>query len=287
MEKYFVEDLAVPEERIQRLLGPKNNYDTSALETYSIPSRENILSVLHSLIDNDKIGDDDPIIIFVAGHGLRYLVSYEDSDSDHEHDCESPLKYMEALCPIDRGTPGSNDNPIPDISDWELNTIFSVLSRAKGHRITVLLDCCHAGSITRTYSGEQTAPLPNDTSLQDMLSAGEKGLTKLLGCETVFSEDWVPDMDSHVVIAACREEERANSWHQKKDGTKVARGVFTSLLIETLRSNVLKEGATYVNLVKAVCKALRRHQLRCRYQLQTQTPNVAGRRQDMRLWYQD
>ncbi|PBK92284.1 hypothetical protein ARMGADRAFT_877995, partial [Armillaria gallica] len=143
MEEYFVEDLAVPEERIQRLLGPKNDYDTSALKAYSIPSRENILSVLHSLINNDEIKPGDPIIIFVAGHGLRYLVSYEDSDSDHEevHDCESPLKYMEALCPIDRGTPGSDDNPIPDISDWELNTILSELSRAKGHRITVLLDC--------------------------------------------------------------------------------------------------------------------------------------------------
>ncbi|PBK79273.1 hypothetical protein ARMGADRAFT_1013539 [Armillaria gallica] len=148
--------------------------------------------------------------------------------SVHEggHDCESPPKYVEAFCPIDRDTFDSNGDPVPDISDWELNTILSVLSRAKGHCITVLLDCCHAGSITRTYSGERSAPSPNHTSLQDMLRAGEKGLKDLFGCQTVFSEDWVPDMNSHVMIAACKKEERANWWHERKnDGTKVVRGV--------------------------------------------------------------
>ncbi|PBK79276.1 hypothetical protein ARMGADRAFT_909351, partial [Armillaria gallica] len=151
MEEYFVNDLTVPKERIQCLLGQKN-VDRS-VEASSIPSRRNILSIFPSLMTNDKIRNDDPIIIFFAGHGLRYLVSYEDDDNDSDykgvHNCEYPLEFMEALCPIDRGILDSNNNPIPDISDWEFNTILSVLSCAKGHRITVLLDCCHAGSITR------------------------------------------------------------------------------------------------------------------------------------------
>ncbi|PBK92297.1 hypothetical protein ARMGADRAFT_1081075 [Armillaria gallica] len=160
MEEYFAKDLAMPNERIQRLLGLKNNDDTST-EASSIPSHRNILSVLHSLINNNEIKHGDPIIIFAARHGFCYPMSDDndndnDNDPDHEggHDCESPPKYVKAFCPIDHDTLDSNDDPVPDISDWELNTILSVLSCAKGHRITVLLDCCYAGSITRTYSGE-------------------------------------------------------------------------------------------------------------------------------------
>ncbi|KAK0460626.1 uncharacterized protein EV420DRAFT_1478384 [Desarmillaria tabescens] len=296
MADYLVKDLAVPKGRIQLLLGPRNNSNASA-EASFIPSRRNILSLLRSLINNDEIKHGDPIIIFAAGHGYRYPVSEDDhdndsdyggeendSDYDTEHDCKSPPKFVEAFCPIDRDTLDSSDDPIPDISDWELNTILSELSRAKGHRITVLLDCCHAGSITRTYSRERAAPPPKYTSLEDMLRAAEEGLTDLLGRQTLFSKDWVPDMDSHVMVAACKENERAQAClRRKEDGTKVWRGVFTSLLIKTLRSGVLKEGATYVHLGKA----LLRRQLRRRPQTPLQTPNVAGRRQNMRLWYQD
>ncbi|KAK0451926.1 peptidase C14, caspase domain-containing protein, partial [Armillaria borealis] len=151
VKQYLVEDLLVPEDRVQSLLGSMNYHDTSHTDVSSIPSRENILSVLLSLVTNPDIERGDPIIIFFAGHGSRYAMSDCDDDEDSDFDEEDGHSHriVEALCPIDRNTIDSNGVPIPDISDRELNTILSILSHTKGHRITVILDCCHAGSITR------------------------------------------------------------------------------------------------------------------------------------------
>ncbi|SJL10594.1 uncharacterized protein ARMOST_13982 [Armillaria ostoyae] len=277
VKQYLVEDLLVPKDRIQSLLGSMNHRDTSPTDVTSIPSRENILSVLLSLITNPDIERGDPIIIFFAGHGSRYAMSDydDDEDSDFDEDGHSH-KFVEALCPIDRNTRDSRGALIPDISDRELNIILSQISRTKGHQITFILDCCHAGGVTRTLSSRvRTAPPLEGISLKDMLLAA-KALKDLPGYQSLFAEDWVPDMDSHVIVAACRENEVAKAKRTKKEkGTEVWRGVFTSLLIETLRSGVLGEGATYVDLIKALPR------------LRFQTPIVAGGHENTRLWYQD
>ncbi len=54
----------------------------------SISSRENILSVLLSLITDQDIERGDPIIIFLAGHGSRYAMSDYDDDEDSDFDKE-------------------------------------------------------------------------------------------------------------------------------------------------------------------------------------------------------
>ncbi|KAK0451919.1 peptidase C14, caspase domain-containing protein, partial [Armillaria borealis] len=147
MKKYFVEYLHVPNERIQSLLGPAHYGDTSTEVPSLSPSRANILSVLLSLITNPDIKYGDPIIIFFAGHGSRYLLSSQDGPDDDK--ALSPPKFVEAFCPMDRDSRDSNGVPVPDISDRELNTILSQIVSEKGSRITCILDCCHAGSITR------------------------------------------------------------------------------------------------------------------------------------------
>ncbi|PBK63127.1 hypothetical protein ARMSODRAFT_839174, partial [Armillaria solidipes] len=143
MEEYLVDELLVPRERIQILLGPRNHSDT-ATDASSLPSRANILSLLFSLTTNPNVNYGDPIIIFFAGHGSRYPLSDHDDDED---DCLP--KFVEVFCSMDRGILDNSGMPIPSITDRELNTILSQISRTKGHRITVILDCCHAGSVTR------------------------------------------------------------------------------------------------------------------------------------------
>ncbi len=56
---------------------------------------------------------------------------------------------IEALYPMDRDMPDENGVTIPDISEREFNSILTQISRSKGHRIMVILDCCHTGSITQ------------------------------------------------------------------------------------------------------------------------------------------
>ncbi|KAK0460585.1 uncharacterized protein EV420DRAFT_1255628, partial [Desarmillaria tabescens] len=106
-------------------------------------SRTSIIRTLLSVIDNPHIEYGDNIIIFYAGHGSCYSFSEEDDE-------QAELGFVEALCPIDRGVTADSDGiPVPDISDREFNTILSLIARAKGSRITVILDCCHSGGVSR------------------------------------------------------------------------------------------------------------------------------------------
>ena len=127
------------------------------------PSRDHITDMFRSLITNEKIEDDDNIVIYYAGHGSCY------------HDAIDNV-FIEALCPIDRDTLGTNGKPIPDISDREVNGYLTQISLAKGHQITFIVDCCHSASVSRevppqgarTYHGTERA------TLRDMLYAGDK-----------------------------------------------------------------------------------------------------------------
>ncbi|PBK64990.1 hypothetical protein ARMSODRAFT_865321, partial [Armillaria solidipes] len=131
MEKYFIEDLRVPRDRIQLLLGSREH---TSPDDPLCPSRTHITDMLLGLATNDEIHNGDNIIIFYSGHGSCY---------EKEEDGLGESEYVEAFCPIDR-SPG-----VPDISDRELNSILTQITRAKGHQITVILDCCHASSVSR------------------------------------------------------------------------------------------------------------------------------------------
>ncbi|PBK80876.1 hypothetical protein ARMGADRAFT_1091878 [Armillaria gallica] len=263
MEKCLVEVIGVPKERIQTLLGPRNQHDANVS---SIPSRAKILSALRSLLTKADIKHGDPIVVFFAGHGSRYAWSDLDDDknfgSDNEH---SPARagFVEALCPLDR------DN-VPDISDRELNTVFSQIYRTGGHPITVILDCCHGGGATRS---PRVRTIPPD-SLRAMLHTGEEGLIDLLCHQSILAKNWCPDIDSHVVVAACGESELVQEVQTVVREGAGCRGAFTSALINTLRSGALGEGATYENLIKALPH------------LPSQTPVAEGKRKNMCLWYQ-
>ncbi|KAK0187542.1 hypothetical protein F5146DRAFT_876875, partial [Armillaria mellea] len=142
MEDYLRTDLGVPKDRLQLLLGPKEHIPC---DNNVVPSRKNIVGTLRSLITNPNIMQGDNIVIYFSGHGSSYL--WEDyysqgaQNSDGESDVLLPTGSVEALCPIDRNEPDEKGCPIPDISDREINIIFSELSHVKGNHITLILDC--------------------------------------------------------------------------------------------------------------------------------------------------
>ncbi|PBK88324.1 hypothetical protein ARMGADRAFT_899019, partial [Armillaria gallica] len=142
MGDYLTKDLGVPRERIQCLLAPTSHRNVYTNIGY--PTRANILCLLHSLATNPAIRCGDPIIIYFAGHGTRYLWTEEDVniESEEEHDAERLQESVEALCPMDRNTFDVSGSLVTDITDRELNTILSQIYRTKGNRITFILDCC-------------------------------------------------------------------------------------------------------------------------------------------------
>lgn len=107
-----------------------------------------------------------------------------------------------------------------------------------------------------------------------MLLAAEEALKNLPGYRSIVAEDWVPDTESHVIVAACREDEVAKETRLKQRGEAWG-GVFTNALVKVLKLGKLREEATYTDLIETLGRRV------CH-----QTPNVTGGRKNTRLWYQ-
>ncbi|KAK0470735.1 caspase domain-containing protein [Armillaria novae-zelandiae] len=258
MERYLTEDLSVPKHRIRRLLGSKENIPS---DNYHIPTRINIIQALVALMNNAEIQYGDNIIIYFAGHGSGYSTAGY---------CSSPMDSIEAICPIDR-TEG-NGAHVPDISDREINVIFENISRTKGHHITFILDCSHTGTIAGIpEQGVRTLPPLSNGSPKHMLALADENAGQFPGSQSVCSDKWFPDMSSHVVLAACQEHQVVAENRNKGE----FRGVFTESLVGVLKSGILKERSTYIDLL---------------FELPTmygQMPVIAGKHKNAQIWYQD
>ncbi|KAK0431166.1 hypothetical protein EV421DRAFT_1678868, partial [Armillaria borealis] len=101
-------------------------------------SRDNIVLVLCSLVNNQEIDPGDNILIYFAGHGA----SYNCAKHFLKPKCDTKSCPIEALCPLDRDTLDARGRYVPDISDQELDALFMEISSIKGHTITFIADCC-------------------------------------------------------------------------------------------------------------------------------------------------
>ncbi|KAK0462799.1 caspase domain-containing protein [Armillaria novae-zelandiae] len=273
MRQYLTEHLHVPEERIQCLLGRGGNSGVGA----HIPSRRNIISALLNLSHNRQIETGDSIIIYFSGHGTSYQCArcHESIFTSEipETECLKSRCPIEALCPMDHEALDTDGTPVPDISDREFNSIITQISHTKGHRITVILDCCHSTNLNRSFPEEGARaipPLPR-ASFNKMLLAADQNMQQYPGYLSISDEDWFPNMNSHVILAPCREYQLTN----ERRGTSGFHGVFTQRLLDTLRSGRMGKDATYIDLIDDLPWSY------------FQTPVVAGERKNTRLWYQN
>ncbi|PBK65060.1 hypothetical protein ARMSODRAFT_1022494 [Armillaria solidipes] len=284
IEEYLTNVLHIPTERIQYLLGKRpDDSPVPISHKNSLPTRANIIDTLLGLSTNSKINKGDSIIIFFSGHGSSYYCpecyrtifgshppdpSAESASANENHRHRCPI---EALCPIDRGTPDGQGACIPDISDREINNIVTYIYRAKDARITIILDCCHAGGSTRApLNGDvRTAhSLPHEESFVRMLNSAKERMGDWHGYRDVWEDKWIPDMDSHIVLAACKDYQFAKEWPDRNGYS----GVFTRALVKVLRSDSLTEEATYVDVIESLPI------------FSGQTPVLAGKRVQERLW---
>ncbi len=243
------------------------------------PSRMHITNTLLSLIYHPQIEEGDNIIIYYAGHGSSYECSdwVDVENPEYEEISFGNTGYIESLCPIDRDTRDADGNIVPDISDRELNTILTLISRAKGHHITVILDCCHSAGVSREVPppGARTCRTTEGATLRDMLYAGEKLLRDIPGYRSILAKEWSPDEDSHVILAACKSYQFAKErWMDGEGGSRMCVGIFTHSLVRFLRSSYCCAETTYADLRRGLDES------------PLQTPVVAGTHQHARLWYQ-
>jgi len=151
----------VPQDHITELLAPEGG-DTSS---HTYPTRQNILSKLWSLHQDERIRHGDTIIVFYAGHGALYSsgaaeIKETNSDQKSSHprkpfnvdELKTSVKgsFIDAIVPADRGLPDPDPTyhgkKVPDICDRELNTIFTITGQKKGPNILFIADCFYAAS---------------------------------------------------------------------------------------------------------------------------------------------
>lgn len=162
-------------------------------------SRAGILGAFDELLDKARGNPDAVVIIYYSGHGMKY----RDDDGTWRY-CLVPYGYA----------PETPDETT--LSGAEFTRCIEALQPKK---LLVLLDCCHAGGVTKARGpGMQAAPIPEE--LIAYLSRGS----------------------GRVVIASSKENELS---YVERDGVH---SVFTACLLDVLRGQGVKQEDGYVRL---------------------------------------
>lgn len=135
-------------------------------------------------------------------------------------------------------------------TDQELASYLKEIAKAKGDNITVVLDCCHSGSGTRTEDietvrgVETTAPLSLNQSNWNTQIGNNSWPQPSTRSSSTFGSFAQYSETSHVFLAACGPNELA----REKDG----QGVFTSAFLKTLRSQRDINTCTYEDVLRQI-----------------------------------
>lgn len=98
-----------------------------------------------------RAGPDTQVVIWYSGHGSR-VPDLSGAVGEEAEQKDSSIVPWDA-----RGARGD----APDISDDEIHSLLRALS-ARTPWITVVLDCCHAGGLTRSAHHKHGRWLPDD-----------------------------------------------------------------------------------------------------------------------------
>ncbi|KDQ27330.1 hypothetical protein PLEOSDRAFT_1104020 [Pleurotus ostreatus PC15] len=236
---HLITSLHVPEENILCL-------------TNEAATRDGILNALRSqFLQNDKIGPEDAMIFGFAGHGAQV----EAPDGWVTDDMMS-----ETICPHDESSEDDDAPHVYGIPDRTLWGIFHQIAQAKdNNNITVILDCCNSGSGTRSSDDEE---YPFNVRSHDKALTLPADIDKdLWNVNTSRGVQFKPksgfrNMASHVLLAACRQDERARE--TLNPDTKQMSGAFTNALLRTL-SQISAKKITYQSLMELLPRLKGQH----------------------------
>lgn len=137
-----------------------------------------------------------------------------------------PSGFDETIVPYD-----SRQADVFDIRDWELGALIDELGEYTSC-ITIILDCCHAGSGTRG-AGRRCEPdlrVPPARSMVSSNSVESSGPVRSTG----FRSSPERKMADYVLLAACHAKQIAEEYHDKSSGQTVIYGALTYALTDSL-----------------------------------------------------
>jgi hypothetical protein len=210
---------AFPARNILKLSSP-------AADAEHLATRDNILAAFRRhLIENDKIQQDDIVVIYYSGHGSQI----PDEDGDEEDG------FDETIVPCDSGD-RSNREEVRDISDDEISALLDQLA-LRTKNINLLIDSCHSGTITRALmDAESTDALGRERYLPPAsypVTTTTRPVTRA-ATRAMGPSGWMPLSDGYVVVSACMANERAREdrfsfWRRKPYG------IMTHYLLEAMK----------------------------------------------------
>ncbi|KAJ7464405.1 caspase domain-containing protein [Mycena latifolia] len=219
-------------------------------------TRKNILATFRShFIENDRIPDkgDTTMILFYAGHGTRMEAPDNLGTADGK---------VEAICPVDERTKDAAGKYVYTIPDYILGWLLRELANTKGPNITVICDSCHAGGVGREIGVARNASSLSPHVPLELDSHLWRGKTATAQAHSM----WEAGATSHVLLAACREDETAR---EIRYTDKSVHGRFTETLIFQLRrARATLETITYAELLNLLP------------QWSGQTPHCGGERRN-------
>lgn len=208
----FLDELGVPVGHVRTL-------------TNGDATRDGIIDAIRChLIDNDGIGAGDEVLLMFSGHGAQMVDPLG----------RSPSGYIESLVAHDSGPGGAFG--IPDVT---VGALLAQVAR-RGAGVTVVLDCCHSGSGTRTgRPGRARLVMPDPRPVPRDLDGEIRAAAPPLG-----------EVEPYTLLAACRDRELAVEHIEDVDGVGVARGLFSWCLFRALAE--APPGVSYAELMERV-----------------------------------
>lgn len=204
MRRVLVERFGFPEAHVTQLL------DGQA-------TRAATLAAFDALVAST--GQDDVVVIHFAGHGSQMR--------DREGD--EPSGFDSTLMPVDTGREPHENR---DITDDEIHQVLEALA-AKTPHITVLVDACHSGTVTRDAFGAKTRSVEPDLRPIEALPPSpvpRAGQTR----GASGASGWLPLGDKYVLIAGCRDDEESKEYFPPEGGGP--HGALTYFLAQQLRT---------------------------------------------------
>jgi hypothetical protein len=188
MRSVLVERFGFPEADITQLL------DAAA-------TRDAILGAFDALVA--ATGDGDVVVVHYAGHGSQM----RDREGDEASGFDS------TLMPWDTGREPDENR---DITDDEIHLKLQALA-AKTPHITLVVDACHSGTVTRDALGAKTRSVAPDLRPVTALAPSPLPPSRRTRGAT-GAGGWLPLTDSYVLIAGCRDDEESKEYFPPEGG---------------------------------------------------------------------
>jgi hypothetical protein len=232
---YLLETVKIPSERIFKLTSPNPEVAQKNETKDPEPTYANIVAQFKAITELAQAGEQ--VYIYYSGHGGRATTIYPELKGADQED--------EGIVPSDIGAGGRY------LLDVELAMLLKRMTD-KGLIVTLIMDSCHSGGVTRGDGAIRTAPEsdktpPNQESLVaslEELSKNWKTLTEKVDGDIA----WVPPIKNYLLLAACRPNELA--YEYAFDG-KERHGALTYWLIQTLATS--STALSFSKLYDRVC----------------------------------